>query len=334
MTLLIGTVETTGEPSLANGNSGTRLICRDYVAAVSGSLETISYLDNGSDSNLIFLVYSGAGALLGITGEVAPAEGAITGTLETPVAIEAGLTYKLCAYCKEFYFRYLSNGDIPVDRYDGGTYLAPSANITTEEDFGIDQMQLWGNGTEGESYTIDSLTSPLRVGGIANIQTSGLGDLTIATTVGGKPVAAANAPDGDGTITVAGFVNGESYPLMGTVYAIARDGVNESEPYESVLDTLAGWQYVNVLDMNTGPWSIGKAVSGDTVITQAHVINDGTGILNRDLTLTDWALGDYVAWLRDDEGIMHKVNFTAGEGGPTMGGFDFVQEVQFVGFIQ
>ena len=57
MTLLIGTVETTGEPSLANGNSGTRLICRDYVAAVSGSLETISYLDNGSDSNLIFLVY-------------------------------------------------------------------------------------------------------------------------------------------------------------------------------------------------------------------------------------------------------------------------------------
>lgn len=184
--------------------------------------------------------------------------------------------------------------------------------------------------------SVDSLPADLPVGETVEIETTGLGDLTTATTIGGKQIASADAPDGDGEITVAPFVNGESYPVMGLVDVITHDGTEESQPYNaSYLVTMPGWQYVNVSDMNTGPWSLGQAVTGDTVITQAHAINDGTGVLNENLTITNWALGDYVAWLRDDDGIMHQLNFTVTQSGVTpTGGFGFIQEVQFVGFIQ
>ena len=182
--------------------------------------------------------------------------------------------------------------------------------------------------------TIDSLPENLPVGETVEIETTGLGDLTTATTVGGKQITSADAPGGGGTIEIASFANGVSYPPMGLTEVIARDASEESLPYDSsYLVTTPGWQYVNVSDMNTGPWSLGSAISGGTVITQAHAIDDGTGVLNEDLTLTNWALGDYTAWLRDEDGIMHRLEFTVTQTGVTTGA-GFVQFVQFVGFIQ
>lgn len=183
---------------------------------------------------------------------------------------------------------------------------------------------------------INSLPEFLPVGETVEIETTGLGDLTTTTTISGKQIASADAPDGDGNITIASFVNGQTYPAMGLAEVIARDGTEESQPYSSsYLVTMPGWQYVDVSDMDTGPWSLGKAVTGDTVITQAHAIDDGTCVLNEDLTLSNWALGDYTAWLRDDDGVMYQLNFTVTQSGVTpTGNFDFVQKVQFVGFIQ
>lgn len=183
-------------------------------------------------------------------------------------------------------------------------------------------------------YTIDSLPDFLYVGQTVNIETTGLTDLATTTTVGGKQIAAANAPDGDGTITIWSFVDGEFAPEMGLVNTIAVDIDDvETAPKTGNLFSMQGWQYVNVIDMNTGPWSLGSAVSGDTVITQAHAIDDSFGILNEDLTLTNWALGDYVAWLRDQDGIMHRLEFTVTQTGIVTGA-GFVQFVEKIGFIQ
>lgn len=183
--------------------------------------------------------------------------------------------------------------------------------------------------------TVDYLPPYALVGQTINIETTGLTDLATTTTIGGKEIAAADAPDGDGTITLAAFEDGEFYPPMGGLDVIVRDidDVQASTTSLSVLG-LDGYQYVTVSGMNTGPWSLGSAVSGDTIITQAHAPDDGIGVLNVDLTLTDWALGDYVAWLRDDEGIMHRLEFTVTQTGINTGSFDFVQKVEFVRFIQ
>src|SRR5690606_14563547 len=50
---------------------------------------------------------------------------------------------------------------------------------------------------------------------------------------------------------------------------------------------------------DTGEWSLGKALLENETVTQAHVIDNGVGVLNADLTLTDWpASGVYTAWFR------------------------------------
>lgn len=227
MTLLIGTIQSTGDPSVANGMSGTRLIIRDFIASATGSLETISYLDNTSDDNVVFVVYSAAGSFLGKTNEVAPATGVITGTLTAPIPITNGVTYKIGAYCKDLYFHYLTDNITPSNKYDGGTYLTPASTITTDEDYGISQLQFWGSGTLGASYSIDSITTPLVLGTSGNsITTTNLGTLT-SLTIGGKAVSNLSAPSGDGTFSIPAWTDGVEGFAIGTgIAVIAGDGTN------------------------------------------------------------------------------------------------------------
>lgn len=152
--------------------------------------------------------------------------------------------------------------------------------------------------TGGAAVTIDSLDNPLNVGGIHGITTTGLGTLTTATTFGGKNIASANSPGGDGTITFPGFVVGQTYPPMGQVNVIASDGTNTATAVRN-LETMPGWQYVVVGSLDRGQWSLGKAfVTGENPL-ELHVVDDGTGILNDDGTLTNWsASGVFTCWAR------------------------------------
>jgi hypothetical protein len=178
------------------------------------------------------------------------------------------------------------------------------------------------------SPTVDSFDSPVRVGGTHSITTTGLGTLTTASTIGGKAISSASATGGDGTVTLPSFVSGQTYPAMGTQTFIASDGTNTAS-ISRTLNTMTGWQYVDVVGLSSGDFSLGKAFTGGDTPTQLHVIDDGTGNLNADGTLTDWAdTGTFTCWARMaaagsySGGEMVSFTFTVDAGGvdvaPTM----------------
>ena len=156
--------------------------------------------------------------------------------------------------------------------------------------------------------SIDTLgtAGTVRVAATENISTTGLAALTTAS-VGGKSAASIAATGGDGTITLTDFVDEVFYPAMGTVTTAVGDGSTTASKADTILTTKIGWQYVNVSSLSSAEFSLGKAFGGGDVPTQLHVINDGTGVLNADGTLTNWAVGTYTAWAR-----MAAGTYTAG----------------------
>lgn len=269
MTLLIGTIIGSGSGAIANSFTGTRLVIRDYVASASGNLETISYLDDASDDNLIFVVYSSTNDYLGKTGEVTPANGAITGTLTTPIPIVTGNTYKLGVYCKSGYARYLSNGTSPAKVYDGASYSSPASTITPVDDGGVNQMQFWGSGTLSSAQSIDTVTTPLLLGSSGNsITTTNLGTLT-SLTIGGKAVSSLSAPSGDGTFSIPSWIDGVQGFLLGSGQAIvAGDGTNTATS-TATINPQSGYTLVTLTSVNTASSYLGNQVSlsvGDQII--------------------------------------------------------------------
>jgi hypothetical protein len=300
MTLLIGTVIGTGNSVLANGNTGTRLLLKDYVASVTGSLETVSYRDNGSDDNLVFVVYSAGGVLLGKTGQVAPASGAVTGTLQTPIAITSGTTYKLGVYCITNYFRYLSDSSIPTKKYDGGSYALPSATLgTVDDDFGIEQPQFWGSGSV-VSPTIDSISTPLRHGDTGKtITTSNLGTLT-SMTVGGVNVLSLSAPSGDGTFAMPVRADGAVVSSYGASVAVGvGDGTDSAaglvavsppttEDYVTLTSVNTSVGYLgNLLTLGVG-WQVGFSTPGTLGVTNNRIEEDGRIVTDYEDVQTIW----------------------------------------------
>jgi hypothetical protein len=148
--------------------------------------------------------------------------------------------------------------------------------------------------------SIDSLgtSGTVHVGKSESITTTGLGTLT-SVSVGGKAAASIAAPGGDGSVTIVGFIDGETYPPMGTVSVVVGDGTTTATKSDALLTTMEGWQYVDVSGLDTTEeFSLAKAFGGGDVPTQLHVINDGTGVLNANGTLTNWAVGTYTCWAR------------------------------------
>ena len=146
---------------------------------------------------------------------------------------------------------------------------------------------------------IDTLgdAGTIQVGQTEPITTSNLGTLNSAS-FGSKAFAAIAAPSGDGTVTLGGFVDGEIYPAMGTLTVAVGDGTTTASKVDATLDTMPGWQWVNVSAIDTTEFSLGKAFGGGDLPTQLHVIDDGVGVLNSNGTLTNWPVGTYTCWAR------------------------------------
>ncbi|HTF96743.1 MAG TPA: hypothetical protein VL995_11470 [Cellvibrio sp.] len=146
---------------------------------------------------------------------------------------------------------------------------------------------------------IDTLgtAGAIRVGQTEPITTSNLGTLTSAS-FGSKAFASFAAPGGDGNVTLGGFVDGETYPAMGTLTVAAGDGTATASKVDATLDTMPDWQWVNVSAIDTTEFSLGKAFGGGDLPTQLHVIDDGVGVLNSNGTLTNWPVGTYTCWAR------------------------------------
>lgn len=181
--------------------------------------------------------------------------------------------------------------------------------------------------TLGDPTAIDSLgeSGKIRVGTVVEIETTGLETLTDETTVNGIAVVGVNAPDGDGTITTAGFVDGEiSYDPMGTdVECVARDETKAANTTLE-LDTFEGWQWKDIVDFDADSMPLGAVFTAPDIPTQIHLPNNGVGVLNEDGTLTKWPLGSTTGWARMPEGTwpegtMKQFTFTASGGGDGSG---------------
>ncbi len=72
---------------------------------------------------------------------------------------------------------------------------------------------------------INTIDAIVYVGEPFDATTEGLGTLTTASTVGGKAVAVANAPAGDGDLTPASFVDTATYPDFTTQEVALTDGI-------------------------------------------------------------------------------------------------------------
>jgi len=238
--------------------------------------------------------------------------------------------------------------DLEGEIQNTGTKAVNRLQVATEVATGIDVLTEWTPSAAQPMYShfamyfkgapftggyIQNTDSPLQVGTRTDIVTVGMATLT-DITMNGENVLAVNAPDGIGNFTVRPFVNGESYPPMGGDVELIAYDVNgkASDPYAVGIETMGTYQYVDVVDLDRGPWSLGKAFEGEPDPEQLHAPFDGVGSLLPNGTLENWALGTYRAWARMPDGIMRSFRFKVTTGGVSIAGF--VKEVEFVGFIQ
>lgn len=146
--------------------------------------------------------------------------------------------------------------------------------------------------SSGASYTLDTLSSPVAVGGTGySGTTTGLGAVTSLTNA---TINSASA--GSFSYSMNSFSNGVAYLPMGSQTFTAGDGTNTGTK-ASTVQTMSGYTSVLLSTMDTGEWSIGKDpafISGNTV----H-LPTAAGTLNTDGTLTDYVFGSYSGWMQD-----------------------------------
>ena len=170
------------------------------------------------------------------------------------------------------------------------------------------------------SNTIDTIDNPITVGTPFNLTTTGLGTLTTASTIGGVPVTAANAPSGDGTLTYS-FTNGVLGPLMGTVSVVASDGTNTATATGKTLQTMSGYTSIVLASLDRSATSLGSEPAinnGDEV----HAPNLGGGTLAATGLFTSVLFGTYSGfWKRDaTDGKMYTFTVILSSTGTTVTG--------------
>lgn len=152
MTLLVGNNVTSGYTTgaLANGHSGARFIHDTWTATSSGNANSLYFFSRDNNGNNVRLcIYNSSGALLGYTSGMVNAEGWISGSLNTSVAITSGLNYKLGFYVDAGYGDFYTDGGGSVSRDDGGSYTTPASSITSTADGGISRFLMYADGTTG-----------------------------------------------------------------------------------------------------------------------------------------------------------------------------------------
>jgi len=165
----------------------------------------------------------------------------------------------------------------------------------------------------GASATLDTLTSPVSVGGTG--YTGGTTTLGTATTLtfAGKSASITGTSSNEFTFSMPAFSNGVTYPAMGSQTFTVGDGTLTATK-ASTVQAMAGYTAVTMSTMNTGTWSIGK----DPAIVSGSVIHAPTaaGTLNNDGTLTDYVFGTYTCWMRDQsDGKMYSFALTVTNSG-------------------
>jgi hypothetical protein len=167
--------------------------------------------------------------------------------------------------------------------------------------------------TSGASFTLDTLSSPVVVGGTGySGTTTGLGAVTSLTNA---TINSASA--GSFSYSMNSFSNGVAYLPMGSQTFTAGDGTDTATK-ASTVQTMSGYTSVLLSTMNTGAWSLGKDpafISGNTV----H-LPTAAGTLNNDGTLTDYVFGSYSGWMQDQsDNKMYSFTLTVTDSGLSTG---------------
>lgn len=172
--------------------------------------------------------------------------------------------------------------------------------------------------TAGASASLDTLSSPVNVGGTGYTgSTTGLGAAT-SLTFAGKAATITDTGANSFEWSMPTFAHGVTYPAMGVQTFTVGDGTLTATKTATV-NSLSGYTPVTMATLDRGEWSIGK----DTNIVTGDVIHLPTagGTLNTDGTLTDYVFGSYTMWRRDvSDGKMYSSTLTVSESGVGGGG--------------
>lgn len=294
---------------------GTITAIENYLTIYSASGLYRAVIYRGTSSNPAALAYYSSSDIT-VTGS-----GVDTHTLSSPISMTSGEYLWIGV-------RAISNISLSYGSSAGATISDvnpfnhpvpdPCSGYSVFSDIRYSSALIYTPG--GVSPTIDTIGT-VRPGQSVSITTTGLGTLTTATTIGGKNILSASAPSGDGTITAADFVSGVSYPAMGTVTVAASDGTNTATKTDATLATYADHLTVTLatpFDESEfslfSAWPPGDPPQAGEVV---HFPNDGTGVVNYNLSLTDFAEGTHTFWVRRYDGIMYSFDADISASGVT-----------------
>ncbi len=118
------------------------------------------------------------------------------------------------------------------------------------------------------SETVDTITSPIALGGTGSITTTGLGTLT-SLTIGGKQVSSLSAPSGDGTFSIPLWVDGVQGFLLGSGQAVVAGDGTKTANSSTTLNPQTNYTLVTLTSVVTSNGYLGNQVSlsvGDQII--------------------------------------------------------------------
>lgn len=167
------------------------------------------------------------------------------------------------------------------------------------------------NPTSTPSATLDTLSSPVAVGGTGYSGTTS--NMAAITSLTNATITSASA--GSFSYSMNSFSNGVAYLPMGSQTFTAGD-LTDTGTKASTVQTMPGYTSVLLSTMDTGEWSLGKDpafISGNTV----H-LPTAAGTLNTDGTLTDYVFGSYSGWMQDQSDTkMYSFTLTVTNSGVT-----------------
>lgn len=166
------------------------------------------------------------------------------------------------------------------------------------------------------SETVDTITSPLVLGGSGSITTTGLGTLT-SLTIGGKQVSNLSAPSGDGTFSIPVWTDGVQGFLIGSGQAVIAGDGTKTATSSTTINPQANYTLVTLTSVNTASGYLGNQLSltiGDQIIfPTATSLGATTNYIQVDGGIyTDYA-GSQILYKRDySTGIVTQITLING----------------------
>lgn len=342
-----------GNPGIGTNTQGTdagMIILTRIQATEAGVLTDVQGWINAADDAyaiVIYLVYAGdenhPTTLLNATDPFhsPPSGGGLAlkaAPLGSPVSLEADAYYWVGVQVKHDSTYASYAGEIAAVGYRlYGTSFGTLPDLTG---VGIidDQTRFAFSGIyslPGPGIVSINSGDAIIIGETATLITAGINGL-FAMTVGGVAVTnLTEQSENNYTFTMPFFIDGASYPVVSVLAYIEITYEGSPVTSNALILLPAGWVEVEVTSLSTDPDSLYSTVTGAEIKINNKLYANSTDItLYDDTTFSNARAGTVYVWNADEDGnIMTRIAVINGQVQPG-GAAGFIQEVQFIGFIQ